>query len=253
VRQQYPEVPAVFWDTGLEFPEIRALAQKTDNCEFRRPKMTFRQVIDKYGYPVVSKRVAQYVHEARTGGKGSNIWRLRTEGIKKDGSESRLSRISLKWQKLLTAPFAVSDRCCNVMKKRPASQYEKETGRKAIVGVTASESDQRWLTYRRYGCNAFDTKQPRSWPLAIWTRKDVQEYIASHSLPYASVYDMGYTRTGCVFCAFGAHMRNPNQFELLAETHPKLHEYCMGQCGMREVLAFCGIRDGSERQTTFLD
>jgi len=248
VRSMYPEVPAVFWDTGLEFPELRNLAKETENCELRRPKLTFLQVIDKYGYPVVSKRVAQYVHEARTGGEGSNIWRLRTTGVKNDGTVSRKSAIPKKWQKLLTAPFAVSDRCCNVMKKRPAARYEKETGRKAIVGVTASESENRWITYRKYGCNAFDTKQPRSWPMAIWTREDTEEYRTDHSLPYASVYDMGYTRTGCVFCAFGANMRNPNQFELLAETHPKLHSYCMEQCGLRDVLAFCGIRDGCDRQ-----
>lgn len=245
VRSEYPEVPAVFWDTGLEFPEIREFAKSVENCEFRRPKLTFRETIAKYGFPVVSKRVAQYIHEARTGGPDSNIWRLRTTGIRKDGSHSRMGAISKKWQKLLMAPFAVSDRCCNVMKKRPAAQYEKETGRKAIVGVTATESNQRWLTYRQFGCNATDLKRPRSWPLAIWQRENVLQYIEQYSIPYCKLYDQGYTRTGCVFCAFGAHMRNPNQFELLAVTHPKLWEYCMDTLGMREVLAFCGIRDGS--------
>ena len=244
VRSAYPEVPAVFWNTGLEFPELVSLAKDTENCELRRPKMTFREVLKKYGYPIVSKRVAQYVHEARTGGRGSNIWRLRTEGIKKDGSYSRMDMIPKKWQFLLDVPFAISDRCCYAMKKRPAAQYEKETGRKAIVGVCVTESDRRWLTYRRFGCNAFATKHPRSWPLAIWTRADVLEYVAAHSLPYASVYDMGYTRTGCIFCAFGAHMRKPNQFELLAKTHPKLWIYCMKKCGIEEVLDTCGITKG---------
>jgi 3'-phosphoadenosine 5'-phosphosulfate sulfotransferase (PAPS reductase)/FAD synthetase len=244
VRSMFPEVPAVFWDTGLEFPEIRALAKETENCEMRRPKMTFRQVIDKYGYPVVSKRVAQYVHEARTGGEGSNIYRLRTEGIRKDGSFSPMTKISNKWQFLIDAPFRVSDKCCLAMKKRPSAQYEKETGRKAIVGVCATESNQRWLTYRQYGCNSFDTKRPRSWPLAIWTRANVTEYIRENAIPYAAVYDMGYTRTGCMFCAFGAHLRNPNQFERLAETHPKIWLYCMNQLGMAPVLNACGVAKG---------
>lgn len=245
VRSMFPEVPAVFWDTGLEFPEIRALAKETENCELRRPKMTFLQTIEKYGYPVVSKRVAQYVHEARSGGKGSNIYRLRTEGIRKDGSYSPKGKISDKWQFLIEAPFRVSDRCCNVMKKRPSAQYEKETGRKAIVGVCATESDQRWLTYRQFGCNTPDAKRPRSWPLAIWTRANVTEYIRANSIPYAAVYDMGYTRTGCMFCAFGAHMRTPNQFELLAESHPKIWRYCMDKCGVGPVLDACGINKGN--------
>lgn len=245
VRSEYPETPAVFWNTGLEFPELIEIAKGTENCELRRPDMSFREVIKKYGYPVVSKRIAQYVHEARTGGKGSHIYRLRTEGIRKDGTHNPMSAISKKWQFLIDAPFKVSDRCCHVMKKRPAKKYVKETGRMPYVGVMATESSQRWLSYRRYGCNAFDMKLPRSWPLATWTRDDVLAYIKEHNLPYASVYDQGYDRTGCVFCAFGSHLRDPNQFELLAKTHPKLWYYCMDQCGMRDVLAFCKIRDGS--------
>ena len=248
VRKDYPDVPAVFWDTGLELPEIREQARAADNCEFRKPKKTFREVIDRYGYPVANKRVAQYVYEARKGGPGSNAWKLRCEGIKINGEYSRLAVIPKKWRKLLHAPFIVSDRCCNVMKKQPAYKYEKETGRKAILGVTAAESNQRFISYSRYGCNAGDLNHPRSWPLAIWTRANVLEYISSHSLPYASLYDNGYNRTGCAYCAFGAHYGNPNQFELLASSHPKLWKYCMSSLGMKEVLAFCNIRDGSERQ-----
>jgi 3'-phosphoadenosine 5'-phosphosulfate sulfotransferase (PAPS reductase)/FAD synthetase len=43
VRSLYPEVPAVFSDTGLEFPEIRDFVKTIDNVEWLRPAMTFRQ------------------------------------------------------------------------------------------------------------------------------------------------------------------------------------------------------------------
>lgn len=38
----------------------------------------------------------------------------------------------------------------------------------------------------------------------------------------------GCARTGCIFCAFGAHLeRGETRFQRLARTHPKLYEYCM--------------------------
>ena len=65
VRKMYPNVTAVFCDTGLEYPEIREHVRKFDNVEWLKPKMQFRQVIEKYGYPVISKEVAQSVYEVR--------------------------------------------------------------------------------------------------------------------------------------------------------------------------------------------
>ena len=55
VRSIYPEVPAVFSDTGLEYPEIKAFVRSVENVVWLRPKMSFKEVIEKYGYPVVSK------------------------------------------------------------------------------------------------------------------------------------------------------------------------------------------------------
>ena len=44
VRRIYPDVPAVFSDTGLEFPEVRAFVKTVDNVVFVRPKMNFRSI-----------------------------------------------------------------------------------------------------------------------------------------------------------------------------------------------------------------
>lgn len=54
-REMYPDVKAVFVDTGLEYPEIRDFVRTWSNVEWIRPKMTFRQVIEKYGYPLVNR------------------------------------------------------------------------------------------------------------------------------------------------------------------------------------------------------
>ena len=69
VHEYYPQVPLVFVDTGLEYPEIRKFAQKM-GAEFIRPKMRFDEVISKYGYPIISKEVAQAIMYARKIGGG---------------------------------------------------------------------------------------------------------------------------------------------------------------------------------------
>lgn len=65
VRELYPNVRAVFVDTGLEYPEIREFVKTFDNVDIVRPKMTFKQVIETYGYPFISKEVSQTVYYAR--------------------------------------------------------------------------------------------------------------------------------------------------------------------------------------------
>ena len=44
-RQMYPNIKAVFVDTGLEYPEIRQFVKTFDNVEILRPKMSFVDVI----------------------------------------------------------------------------------------------------------------------------------------------------------------------------------------------------------------
>lgn len=64
VHDLYPKVPLVFANTGLEYPEIQAFARKM-GAEFVRPKMSFSEVISKYGYPIISKETAEAIHAAR--------------------------------------------------------------------------------------------------------------------------------------------------------------------------------------------
>ena len=64
-RRLYPNIKAVFVDTGLEYPEIRQFVKMFDNVDWIKPKMTFKQVIEKYGYPFISKEVSECVDGAR--------------------------------------------------------------------------------------------------------------------------------------------------------------------------------------------
>jgi 3'-phosphoadenosine 5'-phosphosulfate sulfotransferase (PAPS reductase)/FAD synthetase len=242
VRQMYPEVPAVFADTGLEWPEIRQFVQTFENVEFVRPKKRFSEVIAQYGYPVVSKRVAIAVSRYRTT-KDPIQKRIRLHGgiNPYTGKEEKgLSVIPKKWAFLVDAPFKISDECCTYLKKNILKKYEKDTGRKPIVGTMAVDSQTRRLSYLNHGCNAFGLHQSR--PLSIFTEADVWRCLKA-GIPYCNVYDCGEDRTGCLFCMFGIH-NDWDRFERIKVRHPKLYTYCMENLGIREVLEF--IKKGAK-------
>jgi len=64
-RKMYPNIKAVFIDTGLEYPEIRQFVKNFDNVDVVKPKMNFKEVIHKYGYPFISKEVSNNVDGAK--------------------------------------------------------------------------------------------------------------------------------------------------------------------------------------------
>lgn len=66
VRSMYPDVVAAYVDTGLEYIEVRDFVKRVDNVIWLKPKMNFKQVIMKYGYPIISKEQSQFIHEYRT-------------------------------------------------------------------------------------------------------------------------------------------------------------------------------------------
>jgi 3'-phosphoadenosine 5'-phosphosulfate sulfotransferase (PAPS reductase)/FAD synthetase len=185
VRRLYPDVPAVFADTGLEFPEVRKFALSQENVVVVKPEMNFRKVIETYGYPVVSKRVVDTVEYGHK--PGTFRWKeLHGEITRSNGTPSEFN--CEKWCYLLNAPFKVSSRCCDVMKKRPMKKYQKKSGRVPIIATMADESRSRRSTWLRQGCNAFSKKAPSSQPMSFWTAADVLEYLYTYNIPYASVY-----------------------------------------------------------------
>ena len=64
-RQIYPNIKAVFSNTGLEYPEIKEFVSTFDNVDIVTPSMNFGQVISAYGYPLIGKEVAEAIYYAR--------------------------------------------------------------------------------------------------------------------------------------------------------------------------------------------
>lgn len=247
VRSEFSEIEAVFVDTGLEYPEIKQFVKSFDNVTILRPKMSFKQVIEKYGYPMVSKEQARYIEDIRHGSEYMKIRRL-------EGDEKGRYKLSNKYRYLINAPFNISSKCCDVMKKSPVKKYEKETGKVPFIGTLADESLLRMQTYMKNGCNAFNSKRPLSTPLGFWKQQDILEYIYKNNLRISSVYGdvvkennvyktTKLDRTGCIFCGFGIHLeKEPNRYQLLEKSHPQLHKYCMENLGFKDVCEYMNIK-----------
>lgn len=222
VRSMYPDVEAVFSDTGLEFPEIREFVKATPNVAWVKPELSFRQVIEKCGYPCISKEQSEWIGRIKKGTNSEREYNKAMNGVMPDGRPTRF-KISEQWKFMLDAPFDIGSGCCYYMKKYPLKQYQKETGKVPITGTMACESMLRQQQWLANGCNAFDCKKQISQPLSFWIEDDIWAYIKQFKIPYSKIYDMGYQRTGCIFCMFGAHLdKVPTRFQLLQKTHPKL-------------------------------
>ncbi len=226
------ELSVVFADTGLEYPEIREFVKTFgDIVTWVKPKMNFKTVLDKYGYPVVSKEQSQFIGQYR------NAKSQKTKDTRINGNKWGRGKISEKWKYLLNSTFKISEQCCDKMKKEPCKTYETQTKQNPIIGIMADESALRTQNYVKNGCNAFDAKRIQSRPIIFWKEADIWEYINTHKIKYCPIYDMGFERTGCMFCMFGVHLeKQPNRFQKMQKSHPKQYNYCMQKLGLREIL-----------------
>jgi 3'-phosphoadenosine 5'-phosphosulfate sulfotransferase (PAPS reductase)/FAD synthetase len=257
-RSLYPGIPAVFSDTGLEYPEIREFVKTIDNVIWVKPKKNFRQVIEEDGYPVISKNVSRFVRDLKNPTDKNEVTRnLRLTGMSGSGKFQPSMKLSNKWMFLVDAPFKLSEKCCNHIKKYGLDKYAKETGRSRITGILTDESMMRERVYlQQGGCNIFKSGNGDSisTPMAFWTEQDVLQYIVDNNLPISSIYGHIYTnndgllqcsgeaRTGCMFCMFGVHMEpTPNRFQRMKLSHPSQYKFCMENLGMKEVLEYIGI------------
>ncbi len=251
-RKRYPDLKAMFVDVPTQYPELRSFVKSFDNVDIVSPKINFRQVCEEYGFPLISKEVSLAVFEVRRAiknGKEAPAYRMEKFNNEKLDDSGNLSSYNMPQYKfLLDAPFDISHKCCNVMKKSPAKQYEKATGRHPITAQMAEESRLRQSNWLKNGCNMYDLNRPISNPMSFWTEQDILKYIRDNELEICSVYgkvmtddeisgqlsfDIGQTehlqcsgcqRTGCVLCGFGAQSKDDNRYLKLKESHPQMYD-----------------------------
>lgn len=184
-------------------------------------------------------------------------------GVIPSGSEYRLHRLNgeltdskgnysqfnqEKYKFFLDAPFEISDLCCDIMKKKPAHDYEKKTGRKPIIATMASESVMRTQKWLQDGCNAFNVKRPHSNPMSFWTDQDVLLYIKENAKRMIEVRmsdDKMFYGNRIVYKKTGASVENTEfYFPICSVYGDVVTDYeAMGQCENQMSFADFGIFD----------
>jgi 3'-phosphoadenosine 5'-phosphosulfate sulfotransferase (PAPS reductase)/FAD synthetase len=228
VRSIYPEVPALFIDTGMEYPEITEFVKGVENVVWLKHSSTYKEIVEHYGYPAINKATAYRVEAARNGETDSEPY-------------------SEEVERLIGAPFKISNKCCEILKAENLSGYIESTGRRPIVGIMAYESLGRARSLMKYGYNSSRMAVPTSHPIGFWLEEDIIRYILSNRLKYASIYGdfatYGEKRTNCMYCLYGCQSeKEPNKFQRMRLTHPQEYDYAINVLRLGEVMDYLGIK-----------
>jgi 3'-phosphoadenosine 5'-phosphosulfate sulfotransferase (PAPS reductase)/FAD synthetase len=211
MEKPYCNIPFVFFDTGNERPEVKKIIKRY-GAEVVESLLTPKQVMDKVGYPLFNKEIANAIVRRRNG-------QMRSLNPKTDIQKRNAKRVD-ELELFVNSPLKISDKCCDWLKKYPCKRYTKRTGLHPIIATLAVDSTLRFAKYLEQGCNVFSGKI-KSTPMGFWSKKDVLQYIADHDLKIAKCYKAdiyadltgykhcelhGVTQTGCMFCGFGKGM-----------------------------------------------
>ena len=119
VRSIFPDVKAVFSNTGLEYPEIQKHVMSVENVDIVRPTMRFDEVISTYGYPLIGKEVAEAIYYARRiRSQSGNVERER------ESPTAQRKRTELEGQRKRTGAETTS-----MANGRPSRDYRTVTNR----------------------------------------------------------------------------------------------------------------------------
>ncbi|AZU97895.1 hypothetical protein [Vibrio phage LP.1] len=313
---KYSRIPQVFSNTGLEMPEIvkhvreYLIGELGHPIKEIKPDVSYRDVWQKEGIPLVSKKVARQIRTLKAGPTGNgDTYRLYDEGVTSKGHAAPRWKLANKWRHLVDNPeIKTTEKCCDYLKKDPIKKYERMMKDRlgedlkggAITGMMADEGGYRAGMTK---CNVMDGKTTRSSPMLFWTEADIWEYIEKYNVQICEVYyarmyndegDMvacdskfvdlpsikeftkskpllnmtkwdnlgsfalyedwddnnrkygmtgGEKRTGCMFCAFGAHLeKGSNRFQRMSISHPRQHKLIMDRIGMREPLELIDVK-----------
>lgn len=188
--------------------------------------------IDQYGWPLLGKA------RSKLKARRINIDCF----LRFSQSESNDPKLLSYYNLLNRVKF--SQACCDVIKKEPSERVQAEQDVDVVFkGLMASESRSRQTNFVTRGY-LFESSRPHItdgpfWhcnPLSIWTDDDIWAYIHRYDVPYASLYDMGWTdkagdyhkimRNGCIGC--GTDLLYPNNhMAMLRRTHPQLWDMFM--------------------------
>ncbi len=201
----------------MEHPEIRDRIYKNSD-RVLLPAMKPLEIKEKYGIPCFSKEqdfyIYYYQNAIRKGKTPSKTILQKINGTYDKG----FSGISKKAREYVLSGNAhkITHLCCYYLKKKPFHDYEKETGKKAILGIRNTESALRKKQYQ--SCFTKDKKFTPIWDL---TDELLEQIIKKYNIEVPKVYKH-ISRTGCMGCPYGTYKHETEkELELIDEKQKK--------------------------------
>lgn len=136
---EFNSIPVVSVNTYMEHPQIRKRIYDNSD-QVLLPKLKPFDIKKKYGIPCFSKEQDFYIYYYQKALE-KNKKPAKTYIEKINGTYHTGFNISKKAKEYVLSGNAhkITHLCCYYLKKKPFHDYEKKTGRKAILGVTAEE------------------------------------------------------------------------------------------------------------------
>lgn len=222
------EFKGVFLNTGIEYPQIVNFVKKFDNIEVTKPKLSFFQIIKKYGLPIISKEQSKYISDVRNPGICENNRKQRLEG--------KNFSISKKWRYLIDSDIKISNSCCYHLKKSPLKSFAKKNNYKYLTGERSSESSLRKQRY--HTCILKD----KCIPLRLWTDSMIEKYIAFFNIELSEIYKIE-RRTGCMYCMYGYQFeeKGNTRFDRMKKHLPRFYETAQKTFNIDKILLLIDI------------
>lgn len=216
------DIEIVSCNTYMEHHEIRERMYKYAD-KILQPKLKPMEIKEKYGIPCFSKFQDYFIDRYQRGSRTKSTLQIVL------GKERSWFKLNDKARTLLLTNklHKISPKCCKYLKKEPFKDYEKLTGKKAILGVRGGESILRKSKYK----SCF-TKDKKFTPLHDLTDDLLDKIYKKYNIEIPKVYDY-VKRTGCMGCPYGSHygdtkrgleLLNENQFKFVTEYFKESYE-----------------------------
>lgn len=191
------DIEIVSINTYMEHPEIfKRMKKNSDRILVSEVKPS--EIKEKYGIPCFSKLQDQFISRYQNGCRTVSLIN-RIHGRNLDGGKSMFGLNNTARSLLLSGELhKVSANCCKYLKKTPAHKFERESGKKAILGVRGSEGLLRKSAY-----TSCFTKDLKFTPLHDLTDEWMDWIYEEFKIEIPEIYKH-VSRTGCMGCPYGS-------------------------------------------------
>ena len=233
-------IKAVFCDTGVELQATRDFVEWCKKCwcpniEIIRPKKSFGQVLKENGKPIKSKIKSEFMNRYQVNDNMNSFGYLINGFNQATGKQFHKTKIGDKDLHILSKDFPIiaSSKCCDYLKKKPFSDYNKQHDIDGyIIGIRSNEGGARELSMLKRLANGGKictyVKDGRivKAPIIDWTDEDIDMFIERYDVPLSKAYTKyGMTRTGCMGCPYSRDLKN--NLEVLYRYEPNRYKASM--------------------------